>query len=349
MAKSYLYDRWYQFGFVDELENGPLARTVLDTPVVMFRSEGRVSAIEDTCPHRFVPLSSGRLENGRIVCGYHGLAFDGAGRCAHNPHGAATSALNVRAFPAEERHSALWVWMGQPERADPALIPDLSFIDETPVTARIYFTIAIGANYQLVTDNLLDLSHADYLHPDSLGGVMTGVRPKARETEECVTVEWTNENVVPPPRFRERVPATEKANAWTRSEWQAPAVMVIKTALTPASRERMRDDEVWALHSMTPESEGSTHYFVCGTRRDRMDDVEYSGRLRVLLQHAFEREDKPMLEDQQKRIGNASLDSLKPALLPIDAGAVLARRQLDRLIRAESEARTAAAHDHEIA
>lgn len=332
----FLRNRWYQFGFSHELGDAPLARTITGTPLVMFRCGSEVSALLDRCPHRFAPLSLGTLEQGRIVCGYHGIAFDGTGRCAHNPHGPAKAALSVRRFPAVERHSALWVWMGEADGADPALIPDLSFIDETPATARIYFTIAVQADYRLVMDNLLDLSHADYLHPDSLGGVMTGVRPKAHETGDGVAIEWESQDVVPPPRFRERVPASMRANAWTRSEWRAPAVMVIKTALTPAGRDRGRDDEVWALHSMTPEAAQSTHYFVCGTRRDRVDDADYSARLRTLLQHAFEREDKPMLEDQQRRMGSATLESLRPALLPIDAGAVLARRQLDRLIAQET-------------
>ncbi|MFV3075323.1 Rieske 2Fe-2S domain-containing protein [Niveispirillum fermenti] len=339
--ENFLLNRWYQFGFSHELGDVPLARTIIDIPVVAFRASTGISALLDRCPHRFAPLSTGTIEQDRIVCGYHGLAFDGSGRCALNPHGRATTALRVQSFPVEERHGAIWIWMGDARQADTGLIPDLSFIDETPETARIHFTLAIRASYRLVTDNLLDLSHADYLHPDSLGGVMTGVRPAVAETDAGLAVEWENRDVVPPPRFHERISASQRANAWTRAEWQAPAVMVIKTALTPADRGRSREDEVWALHSMTPETAQSTHYFVCGTRRDRMDDAEYSTRLRAMLQRAFEHEDKPMLEDQQRRIGTADLSSLRPMLLPIDAGAVLARRKLDRLIAQEQAADSA--------
>lgn len=336
--EHFLRNRWYQFGFSHELGQAPLARTIIDTPLVAFRAATGVTALHDMCPHRLAPLSTGRVDQGRIVCGYHGLAFDGAGRCAVNPHGQIMAALQVRSFPLVERHGGLWVWMGDAALTDPALIPDLSFIDDTPETARIHFTIAIQASYRLVTDNLLDLSHADYLHPDTLGGVMTGVRPAVTDTDTGLAVEWENRNVVPPPRFRERVPASQRANAWTRAEWQAPAIMVIKTALTPTDRQRSREDEVWALHSMTPETARSTHYFVCGTRRDRTDDIDYSARLRAMLLHAFEREDKPMLEDQQKRIGTADPDSLRPTLLSIDAGAALARRKLNRLIAQEQAA-----------
>lgn len=332
----FLLNRWYQFGFSHELTDKPLARTILEIPIVAFRASGGVTALHDMCPHRFAPLSTGRLEDGTIICGYHGIGFDGSGRCAINPHGAKSSALSVRSFPVAERHTSIWIWMGDAEKADPALIPDLSFIDETPDTARVYFTIPINANYRLMNDNLLDLSHADYLHPTSLGGVMTGVKPKTETTESGIAVEWLHNDVLAPRRFQAAVPPPQRANAWTRAEWQAPAVMIIKTSLYPSSRERTRDDEVWALHSMTPETKSTTHYFVCGTRRDRMDDAEYSARLRSVLEHAFVNEDKPMLEDQQLRLGDIPFESRMPALLAIDAGSVAVRRQLDKMIEQEA-------------
>lgn len=335
--QRFLRNRWYQFGFGHEVTDRPLARTILGMPIVVFRTPEGVKALHDMCPHRFAPLSTGRLDGGNILCGYHGIGFDGAGRCAINPHGVKSSALSVRSFPVMEKHSAIWVWTGDADRADTALIPDLSFIDETPETARVFFTIPIAASYRLMNDNLLDLSHADYLHPTSLGGVMTGVRPRTETTDAGIAVEWVHNDVLAPPRFQATVPPPQRANAWTRAEWQAPAVMVIKTSLYPASRERTRDDEVWALHSMTPETATTTHYFVCGTRRDRMDDAEYSAHLRSVLEHAFVNEDKPMLEDQQRRLGTLPFEERSPALLPIDAGSVAVRRRFDKLIAEEAD------------
>lgn len=174
---TWLRNCWYQAGWNEELDASPsLARTILGVPLVFFRREdGAVLALHDRCPHRFAPLSAGRVEPGRIICGYHGLAFGEDGACVHNPHGPITSRISVRAYPAVERHLALWVWMGEPALADPALIPDLSFIDRTPVTARITGHMPTAADYRLLTDNIMDLSHADYLHPTTLGGIMTGL------------------------------------------------------------------------------------------------------------------------------------------------------------------------------
>lgn len=338
MSERYLLNRWYQAAFSEEVGETPLARTFLDVAVVLYRAGDTIAALEDRCPHRFAPLSMGSVRDGAVVCGYHGLAFGTDGACKHNPHGKITAAMRVRAFPVVERHTAVWIWMGDAAKADAALIPDLGFIDRTPEAARIRFHIPTSANYRLVTDNLMDLSHADYLHPTSLGGVMTGAEVTTALKGETVVTEWINRDCLAPPRFHARVPPPQRADAWTEAVWHAPSVMVISTALVPAGTQRRGEDEVRALHSMTPETASTTHYFVCGTRGDRLDDVEYSERLRGMLANAFIHEDKPMLEAQQARLGNASFEACRPVLLAIDAGAVQVRRQLDRRIAAEQDA-----------
>ena len=335
MAEAYLLNCWYQAANSCEVRDKPFARTLLDVRVVLFRSHNRIVALRDLCPHRFAPLSKGVVEDGGIVCGYHGLAFDETGKCLRNPHGPIAKSLHVQAYPTVERHSAVWIWMGAPEMADPELIPDLSFIDETPQTARIGFYIPVAANYRLVNDNLLDLSHADFLHPSSLGGVMTGVRAQTTVRQDRVVVEWNNINCTAPPRFHDRAPPPQRADAWTRATWSAPAVVVIETALVPTGTARQATDEILALHSMTPETQTRTHYFVVGTRRNRLDDEQYSERLRAMLGHAFLNEDRPMLEAQQVALGGADFSSLRPALLGIDAGIARVRDELDKRIARE--------------
>src|SRR6266850_7453680 len=127
-SSAFLLNCWYQVGWNYEVNAGPLARTVLETPLILFRDGDRVATLLDRCPHRFAPLSAGKFLGDRIQCGYHGLAFDGSGRCVANPHGPITNIMRTRSFPTVERHAALWVWMGDPEIADADLIPDLSYI-----------------------------------------------------------------------------------------------------------------------------------------------------------------------------------------------------------------------------
>ena len=101
---GFIRNSWYVAALPEELSPGKLlARTLCDDPIVLFRQEnGTASALLDMCPHRFVPLSDGFVVGNRVHCPYHGLEFDGKGRCVHNPHGngARPAALNVRSYPS---------------------------------------------------------------------------------------------------------------------------------------------------------------------------------------------------------------------------------------------------------
>lgn len=335
---EYLLNTWYQAGFANEIpEGGTLARTICDIPLVVYRrADGSPAALVDRCPHRFAPLSAGKVEGDSIFCGYHGLGFGADGRCIHNPHGPILSALAVRSFPVVERHTIIWVWLGDVDRADPAKVPDLSYIDETPPQARIAGYMPTKANYQLLSDNILDLTHADYLHPDTLGGINSTAKSANRQDGDKVVVEWLAENCDPPPAFRVTIHGAERADVWTQVEWQAPAVMTLGVAAVPTGQPRRFEDEGYTLHNMVPETATSTHYFYCSTRRFRIDDEGFSQFLRGALAQAFTQEDKPMLESQQARIGKADFWSLEPVLLKIDAASTRARRLLEKKIAEEA-------------
>jgi len=333
---QHLRNCWYQAGWSTEIANdGQLVRTILDIPIMMFRKiDGTLAALHDRCPHRFAPLSAGLLNGDTVRCGYHGLAFAGDGTCAHNPHGPITSAMRVRSFPVVERHRAIWLWFGEAELADPDRIPDLSFIDETPETARITFSMPTAANYQLLTDNVMDLSHLDYLHPTSLGGVAVEAKTKSYTDGDMVVAEWLTLDCVPPPAFRSLVPSGN-ADMWMEVRWNAPGVIVLGTSTTPAGVARTPMDETYTLHNMVPETATTSHYFICSTRRFLADDENLSAFVKQSLTHAFTHEDKPMIERQQQRMGTDDLWSLHPILLGTDAAAVRARRKLDELIASE--------------
>lgn len=336
---AWLRNSWYQIGWSTDVPvGGMLARTILDEPVLVFRNDAAtLSAILDRCPHRFAPISTGKVEGSHVRCGYHGLAFDGSGHCVANPHGPVTSSMQVASFPVIERHDAIWVWMGDADKADASLIADLSFIDETPEPARIHGYLPTKANYELITDNILDLSHADYIHPTTLGGMMTAASVKTTEIEGRVRTEWAALNLAdPPPPFRAQVPPPAGVDVRISVEWQAPALMQLCVSTTPGGMAPTSDDEAWTLHNMTPETEFTTHYFYCATRRKQTEDAGLTIFLRKTLEQAFLEEDKPMLEAQQARMRTADLFSLKPVLLAVDNGAVRARRILEKRIAAEA-------------
>ena len=49
--------------------------TVGDRLVAVFRCDGQVHAIDDTCPHMGASLGAGDLENGIVTCPWHAWRF----------------------------------------------------------------------------------------------------------------------------------------------------------------------------------------------------------------------------------------------------------------------------------
>ena len=344
---TYLRNCWYMAAWADELPPaGGIARTLLDEPVFLYRDEaGAPHALFDRCPHRFVPLSKGRVEGSTVACPYHGLTFASDGRCIRNPHGPATRALDVRAYPVAEAHRAIWIWMGEAALADPAAIRDLAFLADAPDTAFNQGYLRGTGHYQLFVDNILDLTHTDYLHPDTLGGgSITRTAPEIEERPDgIIAIAWRPMNEVPAPLLRGRLPAgVDRVDSWTEVEWSAPGVMKLVAGAVPAGTPRAAGGSSINVHILTPETASTSHYFFASTRDFAMDDAALNEQTRRIREHIFATEDEPMIAAQQERIGTADFWALRPALLKIDRGAVLVRRRMDALIAAEAALQQAA-------
>lgn len=341
---TYLRHAWYVAGFADELATGRLlARTLLDEPLVFFRQpDGRVAALQDRCPHRFAPLSAGTLCDGgaALQCPYHGLRFDASGACVHNPHGSGVipKAARVRPWAVAERDGLIWWWAGDAGGADESLIPDLSAVTGAPEHATIRGYLPTACDYRLLADNILDLTHADFLHAGSLGsGAIT--RAQAEVTDlglRSVRIAWLSSGDQAPPAFDQHLREQGRpSDQWTEVTWTAPCVMQLHVGATLQGEPREHGVDTCNLHLATPETAGRTHYWYWSTRNFAIS-AEANAAIRPLIEFAFSQQDKPMLEAQQRRIGDAEFWSLKPVLLAGDAGAVRARRKLDALIAAEA-------------
>lgn len=163
---KYLKNCWYMVGWGKDFQAGEIVPfTLLDEAVILYRkADGSMAALEDRCCHRLAPLSSGRLEGDEVRCLYHGLKFNAGGACVDIPGQARISSqVKVRAYAALERHSAIWLWMGEALEADETLIPDFVGPDH-PAWAMIPGRMDYQAHYRLINDNLLDLSHLTYVH-----------------------------------------------------------------------------------------------------------------------------------------------------------------------------------------
>src|SRR5246127_4230185 len=149
----FLCNQWYTAATSAELGAKPLARTICNEPLVIFRAQdGAVAALTDRCPHRKAPLSSGEVVGNDIRCGYHGIRFAADGACTHVPGNALVGrGFRGRTFPVRERPGLVFVWLGE-TAADPALIPDFSE-NVNPGWTGVHGTLRVQANYQLLIDN----------------------------------------------------------------------------------------------------------------------------------------------------------------------------------------------------
>lgn len=344
---TYLRNCWYLAAWADEVRNeGLLARRLLDEPVVLFRDgEGKLGALADRCPHRFAPLSRGKVVNGAVACGYHGLTFGRDGKCVLNPHGAVLRNVAVTSYPVIEAYLGIWIWMGDPAAADPDLLRDLSFLEAAPETAFSKGYLHGEGNYLLYVDNILDLTHVDYLHPNTLGsGAFTRTRAQVTEVDGRIAIRRDCLNEVPSPLMRTIRGITEedRVDYWNTVEWSAPAVMTLSGGNVPAGEARdgpHNNMNTMNLHIMTPETGRTTHYFFATTRDFAVDDAAFNESYAATRNRIFSTEDEPMIRAQQDRMGDKDFWEMRPRLLQIDEGSVRVRRKLERLIDAENGVR----------
>lgn len=343
---TFLRNAWYAAGWTADFAEKPVARTFLDEPVVLFRrTDGELVALSDMCPHRFAPLSLGRHNGDTIRCPYHGLVFDGAGVCVHNPHGKGLrpSSLNVRAYPLREQEGLVWIWMGEPGKAAGSSPPDYAFL-EADGTKTLRGYLHVNAHYELVTDNLLDLSHAEFLHPFIMPeGTASHIVYRAVQEDNRVSALHEMPGQPNTPLFRLMFDeGITLINGYANTHWQAPGNMYLEVGGIALDCCPGQEVSLPQVHLLTPETETSTHYFWAASRSRAVDSEELDRMLFAGLDHAFRHEDEPMIRAVAERMRNRPLFDCNPALLPLDEAAVRARRIVDRLIAEEQAAANSA-------
>ncbi len=341
---------WYVAAWDEQLENEKLlARTLLGRPIVIFRApDGSPQAIEDRCPHRSAPLSLGKLTpTGSIRCAYHGLEFDGTGQCVHNPHtsGRIPPKARVRSFPVVEKHSLIWVWMGQ-QPADTSLIPDFSILDGgMEISKRDY--LRMEANYALVTDNLMDLSHTAFLHEGILGSEQT-IKADLKLTQNGHQVHVARMAAnVPVPGLFDLMYKRDGGlvDFWADIRWDPPGCMVNDTGVTDPGRSRAEGTGIYGMHFLTPETDTTCHYHFAAARQNPISwgepiDTEIRTKISELRRYAFEFQDRIVIEAQQRLLSGLR-EPPAFVLLETDLGTVRFRRILDTLLAAEKNTKLA--------
>lgn len=334
----FLKSRWYVGAWSAELGAKPITRRILDQPIVFFRTaSGRAVALYDRCAHRGAPLSIGTVKDEEIECGYHGFRYRPDGRCGFMPgHHAVAAEISVRTFPVVEKWGWVFVWMGDPARADPACVPDYHWIGD-PAWVGKGDLLRVGASYTLVRDNLLDLSHSKYVHKQTLAtDAVTEYPVKATVEGDRVCVERVMPRITASPFFAALGGHTRPVDHRQLIELEPAASVVISVrVMSAAGTGENIATEFRVINALTPETERSTHYFWSLQRNFALDNAEVHDRMYRMNRDTFI-EDILVLERQQERI--ESDPGWAPLITPADQGIVLADRVLRRLIENDQQA-----------
>lgn len=332
---------WQVAAYSHEIGRELVTRTLLEEPIVFYRTAaGKVAALADRCAHRWVPLSRGRLVGDVVQCGYHGMRFDCEGTCVGIPgQDSIPARVRVRSYPTVERYGFVWVWMGEPDAADPGAIPDFFwFTDPDWACASGY--LHVNANYRLLNDNLLDLSHESFVHQETIGNRAVADSPVTAQIEDDrVRVHRFMKDCEPPPFYVRSTGFTTRIDRWHTTIYTPPGFHVIENGSMPTGSDIRAAKQRRVLHLITPETATSSHYFWGVARQYDREDTALTEFLREGTVSTFN-QDKEILEAQQGALG-PDLDAVAfPISIKVDAGPILGRRLLHQKIDEELAGRS---------
>lgn len=349
----FLRDYWYVAAWSDEVGRSLLARRILGEDIVLFRKlDGTVVALADRCAHRHLPLSHGVLDGDTLQCGYHGLAYDDAGDVVRVPGQVVPKGYCVRSYPVVERHQFIMVWMGDPATPDYNRIISFERMLH-PDWATTKVRLHIRANYLLVVDNLMDLSHVAYVHNSTIGNAAVAEDADVVFTRTGDVVRAARDMCgVPAARtYAEFGPHKRIFDRWQISEFHPPSYFFINNGSGRCGwkpddgGDRLMTQGEWGFqvfHGITPETETTTHQFWGLAHEERAVPAE--GRAEFYRQaHLVVMEDLAVYEAQQVSLDTdlrgASPENVRStAVIDADVGLLHARKIIRDLKKAESRA-----------
>jgi vanillate O-demethylase monooxygenase subunit len=316
--------------------------------VLYRKSDGGPIALEDRCCHRHAPLSHGRLRGDLLECAYHGLRFDPTGACVHIPtQDTIPPAARVRSYPVVERYSWIWIWLGDPAKADEATIPDFGVLSDPGWNWRGE-RLSVEGNYLLVIENLMDLTHLPALHQTTLADTAiprNDIPVEYRIEADRIAVDrWVLDTPVPPYfRLLASFDKEARVDRWMNTIFTPPSFVRIDIGAAHAGTGARHGDRshgvtTWNLNAVTPETERTSHYFWAQAQDFAARDPSISELDFRLVHTAFE-EDLALIKGQQ---ANIDLAPAAPRVdLAADRAGIQARRMIERMIRDERMAAAA--------
>jgi len=338
----FVKNAWYVAGWSSEFAQSLQRVTLLGQHMVMYRtSTNLVVALEDRCPHRLLPLSKGKRIGDDIQCGYHGMTFDCSGACVRIPgQDNVPASAYVDTFPVVEKNNIVFVWMGDPEKADESLVFDMPELSATSGWhAHQGDALHLRANYLNVAENLVDPAHVSFVHPTTLGNAASENVPVHVDTNGEVLVAWRwIRDAEPVGFFKQFGDFNGNVDRWHYYYLHIPSIAVIDFGSADASLELPEEDRdkgvrIFALHFLTPVNEHYTIDRWMHIRNVALDDNAASEKMDAMFRIAFD-EDKAILEaiTEQEQL----TQKRKPIRLAIDKGPTVYRRRIRELLELEN-------------
>lgn len=163
---------WYPVAYSDEVAAKPLARTLLDQPLILYRTTNRqVVVAHDLCIHRGVPLRLGWQEGDELVCAYHGFRYGADGRCTTipaQPDLPVPKKLCLETYASVERYGLIWTCLA-PDPAQPAVLPGWPELED-PAFRMMHdpppeWDVTPGRQLE----NFIDVGHFSWIHTGTFG------------------------------------------------------------------------------------------------------------------------------------------------------------------------------------
>ena len=301
--KNFIENYWYVAATKCELKDKPLARIILNKPIVLFRGEdGKVGALDDTCAHRLAALSLGKIVGNSLECGYHGWTYNSSGKCIKIPGTKNPGKIIVNSYPVAEKWGWVFIWLGNPDNAQKTELPDFHVMGEKDWVGDGSL-LNVMAHCNLIRDNLLDLTHAKYTHQQTLATDEVDLVPIETKREgDMVSIRRVMKNINPSPFFAKAVGYKEKIIHRQTTEYTPGCNIVIRLrGSSAANTTENLQNGFRVINAITPETDTSSHYFWWLGRNYNQNDSHLTQWMKDANARTF-LEDKVVLEAQQKNI-----------------------------------------------
>ena len=338
---SFVRNAWYVAGWSTDFGDELVPLTLLAQNLVAYRtSDGQIAVLEDRCPHRLLPLSKGKRIGDTIQCGYHGMTFGADGACVRVPgQSNLPKSAYVDSYPVLERHDIVFIWMGDADKADPALAFDLPELGQEGWHVHHGDKLHIRAHYLNVAENLVDPAHVSFVHPTTLGNAASENVPVHVKTADEVIVAWRwIRDAEPIGFFKEFGGFSGNVDRWHYYYLHMPSTAVIDFGSSDAKLELPEDQRnkgvrIFALHFVTPVTEDYTIDHWMHLRNTALGDDAASDQMDAMFRVAFA-EDKAILEAVHQE--EQRPQKRKPIRIAIDKAPNVYRKRIRDRIEAEA-------------